>query len=392
MIAKQSIGKNFIGALDYNLKKLVVKDEGRRAEVLETNFTSLDREIIQKEVELMKSMNPRLKRNTYHVSLSFPKEEKIPNEKMLSIAGEYLKGMGFDDNAYFIFRHHDADHPHCHLLTLRNRFDGTVVSDSNNYRKSESLVRKLEKKYGLQQVKSSKEAKVKAPNKDEIEMVIRTGKPSKKMVLQQIVGEALKQTNTIEDFIHQVEASGANLLFNQASTGRVSGVAYCYDGFKAKGQSLGNQFKWKNIANTLHYEQTRDCQAIGQANARTTSKYPGGLSGNDKKTTRVHGVHSQDAGQSAVHQQKTGQTERSDRDQLSVLGKNEFQNGSGKNGASTAARTATKDRKEIDLNHKIVSGTIDILDFLLRPVPDSGELGEVPRKKRKKRKRRLGNI
>ncbi|AGA76679.1 relaxase/mobilization nuclease domain-containing protein [Echinicola marina] len=387
MIAKQSIGKNFMGALDYNLKKMLTSDESKRAEVLETNFTSLDREMVKKEVELMKSMNPRLKRNTYHVSLSFGKEEKISNDKMLAIGNEYLKGMGFDDNAYFIFRHHDADHPHCHLLALRNRFDGTVVSDSNNYRRSESLVRKLEKKYGLQQVKSSKEAKVKAPNKDEIEMVMRTGKPSKKMVLQQIISEALKRTNTIEDFIHQVEASGANLLFNQASTGRVSGVAYCYDGFKAKGQSLGNQFKWKNIANTLHYEQTRDRQAIGQANARTTSKYPRGLSGNDEKTTRVHGVHSQDAGQSPAHQQKAGQTERSDRDQLSVRDQNEFQTRGDKDGASIPARTATKDRKEIYLSHQIVGGTIDILDLLLRPVPDTGEVGQIPKKKKKRRKK-----
>ncbi|GGF48998.1 relaxase/mobilization nuclease domain-containing protein [Echinicola rosea] len=387
MIAKQSIGKNFMGALDYNLKKMVTSDEVKRAEVLETNFSSLDREMVQKEVELMKSMNPRLKRNTYHVSLSFGKEEKISNKKMLSIANAYLKGMGFDDNAYFIFRHHDAEHPHCHLLALRNRFDGTVVSDSNNYRKSESLVRKLEKKYGLQQVKSSKEAKVKAPNKDEIEMVMRTGKPSKKMVLQQIVGEALKQTNTMTDFIQQVEAAGANLLFNQASTGRVSGVAYCYEGFKAKGQSLGNQFKWKNIANTLHYEQTRDRQAIGQANARTTSKYPGGLSGNGQKTTRVHGVHSQDPGQSPAHQQKAGQTERSDRDQLSMWGQNEFQTGIGKKGTSTSGGITTKNRKEIDLGHQVVGGAIDILDLLLRPVPNSGEVDPIPRKKKKKRKK-----
>ncbi|QDH77864.1 relaxase/mobilization nuclease [Echinicola soli] len=387
MIAKQSIGKNFMGALDYNIKKMFVREQSKRAEILETNFSSLDREMVQKEVELMKSMNPRLKRNTYHVSLSFAKEEKISNAKMMSIAGEYLKGMGFDDNAYVIFRHHDADHPHCHLLALRNRFDGSVVSDSNNYRKSESLVRKLEKKYGLQQVKSSKEAKVKAPNKDEIEMVMRTGKPSKKMVLQQIVGEALNQTNTMEDFILQVEAAGANLLFNQASTGRVSGVAYCYDGFKAKGQSLGNQFKWKNIANILHYEQARDRQAIGQANTRTTSKYPGGLSGNGQKTTRVHGLHSEDAGQSPAHQQKAGQTERTDRDQLSMRGENEFQTGIGQNTASTPAGAAPKDRKEIDLGDQVIGSAINILDLLLRPAPTAGEVGETPKKRKKKRKR-----
>jgi hypothetical protein len=103
------------------------------------------------------------------------------------------------------FRHHDSNHPHCHILATRNRFDGTVVSDSNNYRRSEKIVRELEKKYNLQTVKSSKLSKLKAPNKDELEMIERTGKPSKKLILQHQVKEALKQSATMSEFIRNLE-------------------------------------------------------------------------------------------------------------------------------------------------------------------------------------------
>ncbi|GAB3661152.1 hypothetical protein GCM10028791_35450 [Echinicola sediminis] len=141
MIAKQSIGKSFMGAFEYNFQKLHDKDITKRAELLATNFSSTERAMVKKEVDIMKSLNPRLTRNTYHTSLNFGKEESLTNDKMLAIAEEYMRKMGFDNNAYFIFRHHDTEHPHCHILALRNRFDGTVVSDSNNFKRSEKLIR-----------------------------------------------------------------------------------------------------------------------------------------------------------------------------------------------------------------------------------------------------------
>ena len=197
---------------------------------------------------------------------------------MQSIAEEYMTRMGFDNNLHIIFRHHDSNHPHCHILALRNRFDGTVVSDSNNYKRSEQVIRELEKKYNLQTVQSSKQSKFKAPDKDEIEMILRTGKPSKKLMLQEKVREALNQSITMSQFINNLEKQNINVLFNQASTGRVSGITYLIPGFKIRGQALGNQFKFGSITKQINYEQSRDSQAISQANSRTRAKF-----GNAKK-------------------------------------------------------------------------------------------------------------
>ena len=69
-----------------------------------------------------------------------------------------------------------------------------------------------------------------------------------------------------------MEQAGVQVLFNQASTGRVSGITYLMDDFKAKGQALGNRFKWANIIKTLDYEQTRDSKEISQANSRARAQ------------------------------------------------------------------------------------------------------------------------
>src|SRR5690554_3740961 len=289
MIAKQSIGSSFMGALNYNLKKMNSLDKKERADLLATNFISLEKGMIKKEVDLVASLNPRLKKNTYHTSLNFAQGESVSNEKMLAVAREYMEQMGFDDNPYFIFRHHDSNHPHCHILALRTKFDGSTVSDSNNYKRSEKIVRQLERKYGLQQAVASERSILRAPDKDELEMVQRTGRASRKMVLQEKVNSALLQSRTIKSFITHLEQAGVQVLFNQASTGRVSGITYFMGDFKAKGQALGNRFKWANIINTIDYEQTRDGQEISQANSRTRAKYGEGKAG----SSTVHGLHNE---------------------------------------------------------------------------------------------------
>jgi hypothetical protein len=274
MIASQKIGKSFMGALNYNLKKLYHIEPKQRAELLETTFSSLDKEIIKREIKMVREQRPNLNRYVYHTSLNFHKNDVLSNDKLLEIAHRYLQANGFTNNQYFIFRHHDAEHPHIHLLANRITFDGEVVSDSNNYKKSEAILREIEKQFGLTTVQSSRRTAERAAKKDEIEMVIRTRKPSEKMVMQEIIRNLLKQRDLpLSDFVKQGEQAGVSFLFNQASTGRITGITYFHQGFKIKGQALGYSFMWAEIIKKLDYEQIRDSKAVSEANSRTREIY-----------------------------------------------------------------------------------------------------------------------
>jgi len=49
--------------------------------------------------------------------------------------------MEFDENQYVIYRHTDTEHDHIHIIANRIRvIDGSAVSDSWNYRRSDILV------------------------------------------------------------------------------------------------------------------------------------------------------------------------------------------------------------------------------------------------------------
>lgn len=110
--------------------------------------------------------------------------------------------------------------------------------------------------------------------KNELEMMKRTDEPSVKMKLQVTIKNILSQKPTAEQFIDHLEAQGINVLFNQASTGFVSGISYGYEGVRFKGAHLGNAYKWQAVKNDINYEQERDCTAIYQANVRTRANQP----------------------------------------------------------------------------------------------------------------------
>lgn len=268
MTADQVKGKGFKGALSYNLAKV----EKNKATILASTFSKEnDIKAILKEVNLVRMQRPNLAKYFYHTSLNFPVNESLKDEQMKTIAGDYLKEMGFGDNQHIIFRHFDAEHPHLHILVNRIGYDNSLVSDSNDYQRSEAVLRQLERKYGLTQVASSKEAKERAMTKDEWEMFKHTKQPSAKMWVQGILKKALSEKPDIKTLISTLEQHGVNVLFNQASTGFISGISYGYKEMQFKGAHLGNAYKWQAIKTATGYEQERDRTAIHEANLRTGS-------------------------------------------------------------------------------------------------------------------------
>jgi hypothetical protein len=266
MTANMIKGKGFRGALRYNLDKVAKGD----AEVLDHTFVDVSEKSILKEVQMVKIMRPNLQKFFYHTSLNFPPKEDLSNATMTLIGNDFLRESGFTQHQYIMFRHHDANHPHIHILVNRIGYDGKVLSDSNDFARCEEILRRLEKEYNLSEVISSRQARERAITKNELEMVKRTNDPSVKIWLQTAIKKTLGENSriTIQEFIRGLEEKGINLQFNQASTGYVSGISYGYNGFLVTGSKLGNAFKWTTIRNVINYEQERDRSIIQQTNIR----------------------------------------------------------------------------------------------------------------------------
>lgn len=287
MTANMIKGKGFKGALRYNLEKV----EKGVAEVLNHSFVEVSEKTIMKEIQMIRSQRPNLKKFFYHTSINFPPNENLPNKTMLQIGQDYLKESDFNQHHYIMFRHYDAGHPHLHILVSRIGYDGKVLSDSNDFARCERILRELEKKYNLTQVASSTQAKQRAVTKDELEMMKRTNTPSHKVQLQAIIKYVLAQKSkpTTKEFIRFLEKKKVNVLFNQATTGYVSGISFSYDGIIITGAKLGNDFKWASIKSNIDYDQQRDQQVIKQTNERT-KRLSSNRKGKAKRWTPKHGA------------------------------------------------------------------------------------------------------
>ena len=248
MIANIKIGKSFAGALEYNMNKLTSANQSERAELLETNFSSVNTTSIVKEVAMLEEMNPKLMRTTFHTSLNFAKEENVSNEKMLNIAKEYMQKMGFNDNLYLIIRHHDADHPHCHILAHRTRLDGSTVSDSNSYHMSNQILRDLEVKYKVNQVNSIYESQSKNISKNEIEFTLRTGQATAKMQLESVIMESLERAPNMVDFFTRLEKHGVLAHIKQNHEGKATGLVFITkEGQFISGSKMHRDFSLPNL-------------------------------------------------------------------------------------------------------------------------------------------------
>ncbi|WP_054694671.1 relaxase/mobilization nuclease domain-containing protein [Geotalea toluenoxydans] len=182
MIGKQVKGKGFRGVLNYVLNP----DKGM---LIGGNMDGLSARELTKEFVETRRLNPDLKRPVYHVSLSLSPGEQLNNFEWNQVAGSYLNRMGFKFSQYVVARHTDKEHDHIHIIANRIGLDGKTVSDSQDYKRSEAVIREIERAYGLPAVTSSRKAERRGLTSGELRLALKIQQPSIKMQLQEIVDQ-----------------------------------------------------------------------------------------------------------------------------------------------------------------------------------------------------------
>jgi len=95
-------------------------------------------------------LNENVTRNSVHISLNFDPSENLTHDQLRDIATTYMREIGFGEQPYLVYQHHDAGHPHIHLVTLKVRADGSRIDMQNIGRnQSEKARKELEETYGL---------------------------------------------------------------------------------------------------------------------------------------------------------------------------------------------------------------------------------------------------
>ncbi len=271
MIGKQIKGKSFRGVLNYLFGKEGAKQIGG-------NMEGRNPRELAAEFRFSRQLNPKVSRAVYHASLSLPHKESLDDETWHEIAQKYLQEMGFDMNQYMVVRHVDREHDHAHIVASRIRLDGTTVSDSWDYRRSEAVIRKLEQEYNLQSVQPSWEKDSRSPTTGERRQLARTGEESVRVRLQRcLLYETLRERRalptldqathghpTMPELIERVQQQGINVRVGYTRTGKVKGISYQLDGVAFSGTHLGKAYTFPGLQKHrgVNYSPKRDDKRI----------------------------------------------------------------------------------------------------------------------------------
>lgn len=205
MVARINTSKDISKALNYNEQKIrqgaasLLEGENFLKEVHEMNFY----EKLEGFRQWM-SLNERAITNTLHVSLNFDPSEKISDQLMISVAKEYMEQIGFGEQPYLVYRHHDSGHPHLHIVSTNIKSDGSRISMHNLGRtKSESARKAIEIQFQL--VKAGDKKRLQESNITPVTaQKIRYGKSQTRRAIANVLSVVLSQYKCSS--IHELNA------------------------------------------------------------------------------------------------------------------------------------------------------------------------------------------
>ena len=256
MIVRQIKGKSFRGVLNYL--------EREQSLIIGGNMGGKTPRELSAEFAVSRQLNPRLSKAVYHSSLSLPKSDRLDQDGWNEIADDYMKGMGFEDSQYVVYRHSDTKHDHIHIVASRIRItDGTTVSDSWDYVKSKKLIKELEQKYELTPTISLKQSLRREQTTGEQRLIERTGEESVRLKLQSAIDEQINLPITMPELVNRLKNQGIDAKISITRTGKIKGISYKLDGIAFSGTKLGRGYTFPGLQkhrqvsydHNLHYEQ-----------------------------------------------------------------------------------------------------------------------------------------
>ncbi|MEP9055648.1 relaxase/mobilization nuclease domain-containing protein [Enterobacter hormaechei] len=277
---KISRGKNFSGVVLYALKPS--SHHKCTPYVIGGNMDGSDAGDLIAEFDATKTLRPDVAKPVWHNSLRLPKNEAMTDAQWSGIADDYMSRMGFSETHLRCYvLHDDAAGQHIHIIASRiDLSNRSLYLGKNENLISTRIIQQLEidhhltKTKGPELVASPSPAslsrksppqkpiiaipKPKKLSRNEAMMEKYKGELSPKSVIQEALEALLVDKPSTTDFVMQLAANNIKALPNIASTGKMNGFSFEYQGIAFKASQLGKGYSWSDLQNGLDYQPERD--------------------------------------------------------------------------------------------------------------------------------------
>ena len=193
MVAKIIVSKSIGKALNYNEQKV---QKGHAKCIHAENFP-LEKNSMNFHDKLDRfndliAGNKRAASNSLHISLNFGPSENLSVKELIKIVNTYMEKIGFGDQPYLVYQHHDAGHPHVHIVTTNICEDGRRINTHNIGRnQSETARKEIEKDFGLVQASTKHFREINRIPAIEAEKIIY-GKSETKRAITNVLDAVIK--------------------------------------------------------------------------------------------------------------------------------------------------------------------------------------------------------
>lgn len=130
------------GSLEYNERKV---EAGKAEKVFLSKINDPDNPM--STFEIYERANIKTKLTSFHVSFNPGPTDKITEEETIRLIKDWMEEMGYADQPYIIYKHHDIERAHFHLVSTRVKLDGHRINNRQEYNCSKEALRKLSQKY-----------------------------------------------------------------------------------------------------------------------------------------------------------------------------------------------------------------------------------------------------
>ena len=221
------------------------------------------------EFDSTKQLRPDVQKAVWHNSLRLPKNEALTDAQWAEIADDYMSRMGFSETHLRCYvLHDDKAGQHIHIIASRIELSsGKLYLGKNENLISTRIIQQLELDYSLTRTKGP-EAKVPPASpspepkhkksRNEAMMEERIGELCPKTIIQNALEVFLANKPSTTEFVHQLVAQNIRAIPNIASTGRMNGFSFEYQGIVFKASQLGKGFSWAELQNKIDYQAERD--------------------------------------------------------------------------------------------------------------------------------------
>ncbi|MDC9818493.1 relaxase/mobilization nuclease domain-containing protein [Pectobacterium polonicum] len=241
------------------------------------------------EFNTTKTLRQDVVKPVWHNSLRLPKSEALTDAQWSEIADDYMSRMGFSETHLRCYVLHDDEAgQHIHIIASRiDLTNGTLYLGKNENLISTRIIQQLECDYSLTRTKGPElvaspspspaspfppslsrksppqkpmgaTPKPKKLSRNEAMMERYKGELSPKSVIQEALEELLAGKPSMTEFVTQLVARNITVVPNIASTGKMNGFSFEYQGIAFKASQLGKGYSWSALQNRLDYQPERD--------------------------------------------------------------------------------------------------------------------------------------